>query len=231
MPERPTLYGYGASTYTRMARLALAEKGVEYDFVPVASWDGYRKNPDHADLHPFRKVPVLDCGDTRIYETLAICTYVDEAYDGPDLQPRGALDRARMAQRISVVISYAWPVWVPVFAGERFFSAFEDRPPDEAGISEAMPQIREAACVIDGLLANRTANTFDLSDIFLAGSFCYLAEALEGEEILNANPALSDWWQAMRSRGTVADILPQTEWKRRRRDSYTVARRKTSGVV
>ncbi len=87
MSERPILYGYGASTYVRTALLAFEEKGVEYDFVTVASWDGYRKDPAFANLHPFAKVPILDHREARIYETLAICTYVDEVFDGPSLQP------------------------------------------------------------------------------------------------------------------------------------------------
>lgn len=212
MPGKPVLYGYDASTYTRMARLALAEKGVAYEYVRVASWDGYRKDPTFAGLHPFAKVPVFDHGDMRIYETLAICTFVDEGFEGPALQPLGSVERARMIQRISVVVSYAWPVWVPLFAGERFFSAFEGRPPDMARLAKAMPRVEHAASVIDQLVAERHRAALDLSDIYLAGSFCYLAEAPEGEKLLEANPNLAGWWQAMRKRPALADILPPTDW-------------------
>jgi len=219
MPGKPVLYGYDASTYTRMARLALAEKEVAHEYVRVASWDGYRKDPDFAGLHPFAKVPVFDYGDMRIYETLAICTFLDQGFEGPALQPLDPVERARMIQRISVVVNYAWPVWVPLFAGVRFFSAFEGRPPDTARLAEAMPRIEHAAGVIDGLLAERPRAVLDLSDIYLAGSFCYLAEAAEGEKLRAANPNLASWWQAMRKRPSVADILPPTDWAMRLNES------------
>lgn len=215
MGDLPRLYGYGASTFTRMARLALAEKRVAHEFVEVASWDGYRKDPAFADLHPFAKVPVLDHGTMRLYETLAICIYIDEAFAGPGLQPTEPLERARMLQLISAILDYAWPVWVPLFAGERFFAAFEDRWPDEDRIAGAMPRLTRAAETVDALLAARAPSAFDLSDIFLAGSFCYLAEAPEGAAVLGSNPALARWWRRMQQRASVIDILPPTDWPQR----------------
>jgi len=218
MPDLPMLYGYGASTFTRMARFALKEKGVDHRFVSVASWDGYRKNPAFTDLHPFAKVPVLDHAGTRIYETLAICVYIDESFAGPQLQPPAPLERARMFQMMSVVASYAWPVWVPVLTTERFFAAFEGKSPDLDRIAAALPQIRHAAEVIDGLLALRSSRHFDLSDIFLAGSICYPAEAPEGRDVLRANPVLSDWWDRIKTRKAARDVMPSTDWSQRLHD-------------
>ncbi|PWL31321.1 MAG: hypothetical protein DCO97_21545 [Marivita sp. XM-24bin2] len=198
-----------------MARLALAEKRVAHEFVEVASWDGYRKDPAFADLHPFAKVPVLDHGPVRLFETLAICSYIDEAFEGPGLQPTEPLERARMLQLISATLDYAWPIWEPMFATERFFAAFEDRLPDEDRIASAMPRLTRAAEMVDALLAARPAGAFDLSDIFLAGSFCYLAEAPEGAAVLGSNPALARWWQGMQQRASVIGILPPTDWPQR----------------
>lgn len=215
MPDIPKLYGYGASTYTRMARLAFVEKGVEYDFVPVASWDGYHKAPAFNDLHPFKKVPVLDHAGTRLFETLAICTYVDARFDGPGLHPDDPVERAKTMQLLSTIVNYAWPVWVPVLTTERFFCQFEDGAPDSARIAQSLPQARYAARVIDGLLAAQMSSRFDIADIFLAGSFCYLAEGPDGEALLNDNRALSRWWDRACQRASVRDIMPRTDWSLR----------------
>lgn len=160
-------------------------------------------------------MPVFDHKGVRLYETLAICTYIDEGFEGPLLQPEEPLARARMLQLISVILDYAWPVWVPVLSGERFFAAFERRVTDEDRIARAMPRIAQAAAAIDALLADRAPDAFDLSDIFLAGSFCYLAEAPEGASVLDANPVLAAWWEAIRARPTAAEILPPTHWAHR----------------
>ena len=101
-------HGPGFSTYVRTARLALEEKGVDYDleeFNFIA--DGMPA--EHLARNPFGKVPAFSHGDTVLYETVAIARYVDEAFDGPALQPGDAEGRARMVQASAIVDNYAYP--------------------------------------------------------------------------------------------------------------------------
>src|SRR5260370_15039686 len=104
------LHGYRYSVYVRIARLALAEKGVAYDRVEVNPFA-----PDvpasYLALHPFGRVPTLVHGDFVLYETAAITRYVDRAFAGPPLQPDATRSLARMHQALSIVDSYAyWPM-------------------------------------------------------------------------------------------------------------------------
>src|SRR5271169_5490798 len=104
------LHGYHYSVYVRVARLALAEKGVAYARAEV---DPFAPDVPSAYLamHPFRRVPVLVHGDFVLYETGAITRYVDEAFPGPRLQPTALRERARMTQIISIVDAYTyWPM-------------------------------------------------------------------------------------------------------------------------
>ena len=87
MSDRLTLYGYPASTYTRMALVAADEKGLDYSFQIVASWDGYDKVPEFVGKHPFSKVPIVEHRDVMITETIAILMYFETAFDGPRLTP------------------------------------------------------------------------------------------------------------------------------------------------
>ncbi len=98
-----TIYGIAPSTYTRSARMAAIEKGIEFDFEPVELG-----SPEHLALHPYGKVPIMRHGDLTLYETFAIGRYIDEAFDGPALQPSDTAERARMShgQR---VIDYVYP--------------------------------------------------------------------------------------------------------------------------
>ena len=58
---------------------------------------------------PFNKVPAFEHDGNMLYETAAIERYVDEAFDGPSLQPSGALARARMTQVIGIADCYVTP--------------------------------------------------------------------------------------------------------------------------
>ena len=106
---KPIVYGPAYSTYTRTARLALEEKGVDYDLVEVDLIAGATKAPEHLARHPFGKVPAFEHDGFALYETDAITRYVNEVFPGPDLEPGDAHGRARMTQAINVINSYVYP--------------------------------------------------------------------------------------------------------------------------
>ena len=104
---KPVLHGPGYSTYVRAVRIALTEKGVDYDlrefdFIVVGFPEGFEK------LNPFMKVPAFEHDGFTLHETSAILRYVDEAFDGPALQPGEVKARARMAQIIAIADNYLY---------------------------------------------------------------------------------------------------------------------------
>src|SRR5262249_17882139 len=111
-------FGYHYSVYSWIARFALHEKDVVYDWVEI--------NPFAANVaasylakHPFKRVPVLVHDGFAVYETSAITRYVDEAFAGPNLQRtrQDQRERRRCTQVISIVDSYAyWPLVRQVFS-------------------------------------------------------------------------------------------------------------------
>ena len=131
------LHGYRYSVYVRIARLALAEKGVAYDRVEVNPFA-----PDvpaaYLALHPFGRVPTLVHDDFALYETGAITRYLDRTFAGPALQPRSPRALARMDQIIGVVDSYGyWPLVRQVFS-QRVFRPAIGQPADEAEVGRGL---------------------------------------------------------------------------------------------
>ena len=47
MSDKLTVYGFEESTYVRTVRMVLAEKGAEYDLVPVNIMEGEGTQPEH----------------------------------------------------------------------------------------------------------------------------------------------------------------------------------------
>ncbi len=75
MANKPTLYGFDGSTYVRTVRMVLADKGIDYDQVPVNVLAGEPRQPEHLVRHPFGKVPVMDIDGLRIrVRYLRTCT-------------------------------------------------------------------------------------------------------------------------------------------------------------
>jgi len=100
-----TLYGPHWSAYTRSVRLVLIEKAIEYDLVEVDFANGNMPT-EHLARHPFAKVPVLTHGGFSLYETHAICRYLEAAFPQNPLQPTNPQDLGRMAQVICIIDAY-----------------------------------------------------------------------------------------------------------------------------
>ena len=129
-----TLHGAAYSVYVRIVRLALAEKGVAHDHEEVDIFAAGGPPPEHLVRHPFGKIPTLSHDGFTLFETAAICRYIDEAFDGPPLLPRDARGRARAAQVIGLLDAYGyramvWDVYVQL-AGD----AAEEGTTDPAGV-------------------------------------------------------------------------------------------------
>ena len=117
----PVVHGPGFSTYVRTVRMALQEKGVHYEHNDFNFLEGMPR--EQLERHPFGKVPAFEHDGFALYETFAICRYVDEGFDGPALQPSDARARARMTQVICVLDSYTYGPMVGTLVIQRLSSA------------------------------------------------------------------------------------------------------------
>ncbi len=86
------LIGAGLSPFVRKVRVALIEKGLEYEhdpMLPLGVSDDYKR------LHPQGKVPLMTDGDRVIPDSSAICAYLEKLHPLPALYPSDAYEYAR----------------------------------------------------------------------------------------------------------------------------------------
>ena len=197
------LHGFRYSVYVRIARIALAEKGLAYEHVELDPF-GPDVPVEYLALHPFKRVPALVDGDFVLYETEAITRYIDEAFPGPMLQPTEPRQRARMAQIISVVDSYGYVPMVRQVAGERVFARFRGRKPDEALIRTGLERSAHVLYALEAITPGDSpiagGKVWSLADFHLAPMMAYFTAAPEGEGALARHTKLSAWWRVIRER-------------------------------
>jgi glutathione S-transferase len=204
------LHGYRYSVYNRIARLVLAEKGVDYERVEVNPFA-----PDipaaYLALQPFGRVPTLVHDGFALYETAAITRYIDRAFAGPALQPGAPQTLARMDQIIGVVDAYAyWPLVRQVFS-HRVFRPRLGQPGDEAEIAAGVAASAKVLAALESLAAPApflTGPTVSLADFHLGAMVAYFTQAAEGEALLGRHPRLAAWWHSFRQRRSVATTDP-----------------------
>jgi glutathione S-transferase len=84
--------GASASPFVRKVRVALAEKGLDYElqavnpFAPPAGW---------RDVSPLGRIPAFKDGDRVINDSSVICAYLERRFPEPALYPSDAYEYAR----------------------------------------------------------------------------------------------------------------------------------------
>lgn len=201
------LYGAAYSVYTRIARLALHEKGVPYRLEEVDIFAEGGPPSDHLARHPFGRIPAFEHGNFRLYETAAITRYVDEAFDGPALRPVTSQGRARVDQIVGLLDSYAYRTLVWDIYVERVSKPREGGRPDEARIALALPRADTCLSAIEDLMAGTpflAGGSLSLADLHAAPMIVYFRMAPEGRDLLAAHPALARWLEHVAARPSMA---------------------------
>lgn len=190
-----TLTGYHLSVYTRAARMALAAKGLRHGYE-----ERYPFDPAQAELlrraHPFGRVPVLEHGRLRLYETQAILDYIDAAFSGPSLVPGSAASRAQMRQVMGIVDNYLyWPLVRQAFSHAVFrprMGEVADRAQVAAGLAAA-PRVLDALEEIAGEGRVLATGRRCLAGCLLWPMLDYFRMVPEGAAMLAARPVLHTW--------------------------------------
>jgi maleylacetoacetate isomerase/maleylpyruvate isomerase len=90
------LHSYFRSSASYRVRIALALKGIDHELVTVNLRDSEHRRDGYRDANPEGLVPMLEDGDLRISQSMAILEYLEERFPAPALLPADAAARARV---------------------------------------------------------------------------------------------------------------------------------------
>jgi glutathione S-transferase len=207
--SNPTLHGPGFSTYVRSVRITLAEKGVVYDLNEFNFLEGW---PDgYENLHPFKKVPVLEHDGLTLYETTAIMTYINAAFDGPALLSEKPAECAKSLQTIGIVDSYAYNALITRTFIQRAVVPMLGGTTDESMIEGARGDCEQVISVLNGRVTGQDyfgGDSVSLADCHVVPVIHYTGQIPEGQALLSKAPALTAWMERMSSRDSVSSTVP-----------------------
>lgn len=102
---QPKLYSYWRSSASYRVRIALALKGISYDYVAVNLAEGEQAAAAYQEQNPERLVPLfVDSDGTRLSQSLAIIEYLEATRLTPSILPR---EPARTAQARAFALAIA----------------------------------------------------------------------------------------------------------------------------
>jgi len=201
--DKPIVFGAPYSVYVRAVRLALEEKGVRYELVPIDIFASEDVRAEHKARHPFGKIPAFEHCGFRLYEAGAITRYVDEVFPGPALQPDSPRGRARMNQIISILDSYAYRTLVWDIYVEGVSRPAMGATADEQRIADALPKAEVCLSALSKLMDEAlwlAGSAISLADLHAAPIFAVFRLAPEGARLLSRESHLMRWWDRISTR-------------------------------
>ena len=90
------LYGYWRSSAAYRVRIALNLKGIHYEQAVTNLRQGSHRTLDYLVKNPQGLVPLLEDGEIRLGQSLAIIEYLDEVWPEPPLLPNEPVARAQV---------------------------------------------------------------------------------------------------------------------------------------
>lgn len=129
------LFGYWRSSATYRVRIALALKGLNYDYEPVNLLKGEQRSEAYLAKNPAGLVPTLMTdGSAFLTQSSAIIEYLEETHPDPALLPGDATIRAKARAIAATLASEAQP-----FGNSRVQKYLrEERGFDDAAMKEWM---------------------------------------------------------------------------------------------
>ncbi len=165
-----TLYNLWLSPFCRKVRIALAEKGLDFE---LKSENLSERRVEFLALNPAGEVPVLVVtGGPTIADSVAICEYLEEAHPKPALYPGGPAERAEVRRLVAWFDGKFDREVTRNLVGEKIMKRFMRRgEPDSRAIRAGKANIHIHLQYISWLAERRTwlaGDSFSLADVAAA---------------------------------------------------------------
>ena len=194
------LYGSGPSRWVKPYWL-LRELAVPFEPVIVSIPKGEHVQPEHLARNPFGKIPVLEDGAFRLFESSAICSHLVDAHPDKQLAPTpGTRERAVVDQWVSFAVTeLEQPLWR--IARHRFIYPDASRIP--ADIALACEDFRTQATTLEQQMRAdcMVGDRFTIADLTLTYTLRWARSVrVVGVDLLEQHPRLKAYVEKHSSR-------------------------------
>lgn len=183
---RIKLHHFALSGHSHRVQLMLSLLSLPHEIAQVNLRQGEHKSPAFLKMNPFGQVPVLEDGDTVLFDSNAILVYLARRYDPAGRWlPHDAAGQAAVQAWLSVAAGLI--AFGP--AAARLITLFGAK----LNAPEAITRAHDLLKVMEGELGQReflVGSTPTLADV---ASYSYIAAAPEGNVDLTTYPHVRAW--------------------------------------
>ena len=190
------IFGDARSTNTRKVLMTLCELNMPYELAHVDFALGEHKQPAHMARQPFGQIPALEDDGFMLYESHAMCRYLNDRAGG-SLIPRESRSRAATDQ------------WMSIEAANFSAHAMKFVYHYLLHVEHAQRDLEQAGAALDktlGILARQldkqpfvAGAAFSLADICFIPYFEY-GMLTPAKNSMAKHPSVLSWWSKVRER-------------------------------
>ena len=179
MSAKPVLYGVNASPFVRKTRIALIEKGIDYDSVPQMPMG---QPPEYFEISPLGKIPCYVEGDFSLPDSSAIIAYLEKKAPNPPLYPSEPQAFARALWYEEYADSKLAEMAGKVFFNRVVKAKMMKQPVDADAVAEGLAGLPPLFDYLDKEIGDRdvlAGSHFSVADIAVCSMFVNLRHAGE----------------------------------------------------
>ena len=197
------LHGFPVSNYFNMVKIALLEKGIEFEEVTtMPSQEG-----EYLDRSPMGKVPCLETDTGTITEVDAIIGYLENIQPEPRLLPSDAFERAKVEELMRYLQLY-----VELVARRCFPEVFFGGKVSDETKEEVKPALAKGIAAVgrltqfDPYIAGKEFTAADIVASQSLGIANAVSQRLYDTNLLEELPGASDWLTLVNGRESIKAI-------------------------
>lgn len=187
-PAQPIrLYGAALSGHTHRVLLFLNFLQLSFKMIDIDLAAGEHKRPEFLAKNPFGQVPVIEDGDTVLYDSNAILVYLASKYGDESWLPRDPVGAAKVQLWLSLAAG-------PILRGPGFARLVKlfGAPLDHARAVDTAKALFE---ILNEHLRHKRFALGDKPTLAEVAAYAYIAHAPEGGISLDPYPSLRTWLQ------------------------------------
>ena len=206
--SKPVLHGVNPSPFVRKVRVALAEKGIEYEQVPVMPMG---QTAEYLAMSPLGKIPCYQEGDFTLPDSSCIIAYLERKQPKPALYPEDAREFARALWYEEYADSRLAEIAGGIFFNRVVAPKMLKQPSDQAAIDKALGMLPVALDYLEKSVGDRevlAGSRFSVADIAVGSMFVNLAH---GGETVDAKrwPKVAAYLERVHGRPSFKPIIEE----------------------
>lgn len=197
---------FGMSACMNVARViaVLNEKNLEYELVEVNLLNREHKKEPFLSMNPFGQVPAFQDGDIKLFESRAICNYINFKHqsEGIDLIHLADIKEASMVGMWCEVEAHRYNPLVIGILHEFIFTKLMGSETNESKVEEYCAKLVTVLDVYEERLKTckyLAGDKFSMADLNHCPSMEYFIKTPKAE-MITSRPHILAWWKDISSR-------------------------------